>query len=296
MSIGSPLLLLAVPSTPRLLAVLAEGPRSLVELRHGIGSPPATTTRGYLRSLSAAGLVEKRRHGGFPGIFDYRLTAAGRELKEVEEALVGWLAASPREQIPLGSLAAKRAIRTLVGSWTTGIVPALSPGALSLAELAAAIPGLSYPSVERRLSAMRRLGLVRDVPGAGTSTAFCAADWLRLGLTPLAEAARWERRGQDEPPPIAAADLEAAFLLLLPRLRPLEADSDGSKTVVRRPEPDVVSCTLRQESQPVAWAQGAPDAWVATILDRDPRGLEFGGETRLAATLVDEIRKELGLA
>jgi DNA-binding HxlR family transcriptional regulator len=279
-----------------MLAVLAEGPRSLVELRRGIGSPPATTIRGYLRSLAAADIVEKRRHGGFPGSFDYQLTLAGRELKKVEEALVEWLAASPREQIPLGSVAAKRAIRILVGGWASGIVRALAPGPISLSGLAAAVPSLSYPAVERRVTSMRRLGLVHAGPGPGSSTLFVVADWLRLGVAPLGAALCWERKRPRDAVPLAADDLVAAFSLVLPALRPPGVGSGSARITVRWSVGDVISCTLEIESRPVAWAQGSPDAWIATILDRNLRDLELGGETRLAAALGDEMRKELGLA
>ena len=141
---------------------------------------------------------------------------------------------------------------------------------------------------------MRRLGLVRASPGVGRPV-FAAADWLRLAVAPLAAAVRWQQRWQPQSPPVAAPDLETALLLILPGLRRLTADPGSTEIAVRALDEDVVSCVLTIESRPTAWAQASAGAWISTILGRDS-GLELGGDTRLAAGMVEEIRKELGLA
>jgi DNA-binding HxlR family transcriptional regulator len=192
------LLLLAVPTHVRVLSDLADGPRSLAALRRGPGSPPQTTLRSYLRSLAAARVLEKRCHGGFPGAVDYRLTAAGDDLRGVTEALAVWLATAPDGPTALGSRAAKRAVKALIEAWATGIARALASRTRSLAELDEAIVDLSYPALERRLSSLRRLGLVQAVPGRGRGTLLELSDWLHLGIAPLSAAAGWEHRWSGE--------------------------------------------------------------------------------------------------
>lgn len=289
------------------MSELAAGPRALAELRPALGSPPLTTTRGYLRWFAAAAVAEKRRHGGFPGAFDYRLTPAGRDLVEVGETLAAWLAASPSGRLSLGSATAKGAIRALCEAWGSGIVHALAPAPLSLAELDSTIAGLSYPALKRRLASMRRLGLVRAEPGSQEGRPFVIGDWLRLAVAPLLSAARWERRWSPRPTPIAGQDVETWFLLALPALRLPERISGTCRLTVRMSddalagvtaevrEDTVISCVPELADAPVARVDGSLDAWLAAILGHDPAGLEFAGDTGLAIDLVDEMRRYLRL-
>jgi DNA-binding HxlR family transcriptional regulator len=178
----------------RLLTALADGPRSLAQLRTELGSPPQTTVRGHLRSLVAAAAVEKRCHGGFPGSVDYRLTAAGRELIGIAEIYSSWLALAPDGSKLLGTAAAKRATRALVEGWACGIVRALADRPRSLTELNRLISARSYPALERRLAKMRRLGLVQPVAGDGGRTPFVPSEWLRLARASMEAASRWESK------------------------------------------------------------------------------------------------------
>jgi DNA-binding HxlR family transcriptional regulator len=191
---GRALLLLAVPFHVRLLTFLVTGPHSLTELRAAIGSPPDTTIRDHMGALAAAGAVEKRRRGGFPGSVDYRLTAAGHDLIGVAETFSEWLAQAPDGRKQLGTVFAKRVTRALVEGWGTGLVRALAVRPTSLTELSEAIPRLSYPAVERRFTSMRRLGLLKVVPSGGRATPCTLSDWLRTATIPLESASRWERR------------------------------------------------------------------------------------------------------
>lgn len=193
------LLLLSAPRQARLLTDLAAGPRSLADLRRELGSPPQTTMRGYLRSLAAAGVVAKRRHAGFPGTVDYRITAAGHDLLDVAEVLAAWLATSPQGLTTLGTTAAKHAIRALIEGRTNGMTQVLASRPRSLTELDEAVVGLSYPALERRLGSMHRLGLVEAVSANGRGVRFAISDWQRMATVPLDAAARWERRWLDAP-------------------------------------------------------------------------------------------------
>ena len=303
------LALLAVPFNTTLLTDLAEGPRSLADLRRNAGSPPQTTMRGHLRSLAAVGVVEKRRQSGFAGAVDYQLTPAGRELLVVAQALAAWLAASPEGPAALGSAAARSAIKALVEGWTTGMVRALASRPLSLTELDRVIASLSYPSLERRLSAMRIVGLVAAQPGEGRSTPYSVSDWLRRAISPLAAAARWERRRlRQRAPSITNRDVEAAFLLTLPLLRVPERISGSCRLAVRMEDNtrtrtagaialvkkgSVASTGTRLEEGADAWALGPSGAWLSAVIESKADGLELGGETELATELVRSLHSEL---
>lgn len=298
--------LFAIPINVSLVTDLAAGPLSLVDLRRGAGSPPQTTMRGHLRTLARAGVVEKHREGQFPRAVHYQLSAAGYELLAVTKVLAAWLTASPERPTALGSNAAKSTIKTLVEGWTTGMVRALSSRPLSLTELNRVIGSTSYPSLERRLSSMRLLGMVEAVPGSRRNTPYAVTDWLRGAIAPLVAAARWERRRMREAAPaITNRDIEAAFLLTLPLLR-LSADvsgtcclavqmgdarADGIVGVVARVQDGViVSCVAGLDGSPDAWALGRAGGWCSAVIGGDAGALELGGEPGLAADLVEQLR------
>jgi DNA-binding HxlR family transcriptional regulator len=188
------LLLLSIPFNVTVVMDLAASPRSLAEIGARRGSPPVTTMRGRLRSLARAGVVEKRRQAGFPGYVDYRLTAAGQDLPELFTVLATWLEASPGGSIAFGSDTAKGAIKALVEASSSGIARALARSPLSLTELSREVTCLSYPSLERRLSTMRRLGLVEARSSRRRGIPFVTSDWMRAAAELLAAAAAWERR------------------------------------------------------------------------------------------------------
>lgn len=262
--------------------------------------------RGHLRTLAEAGVVEKRpQQGALPGAADYRLAPAGYELLMVAEALNAWLAAAPGGPAPLASGSAKSIIKALVEAWTTGMVRALSSRPLSLTQLDRVIRSVSYPSLERRLSSMRRLGMVEAVPGNRRQSPYGVTEWLRRAIAPLAAAARWERRHQlPQATPITNRDVEAAFQLALPLLQVSEgvegscrlavemqgttqAGAAGAIAVVE--EGTVAAGGTRLEDGTDAWVDGPTEAWFAAIFERDPASLELGGEVTLAGELVDGL-------
>ena len=107
---------------------------------------------------------------------------------------------------------------------------ALASGSLSLTELDGLIGALSYPSLERRLVAMRLAGLVEPVADAAKGIPYAVTGWLRQGVAPLAVAIRWERCYlPDDTEPIKRIDAETGLLLSAPMLR---LDPDFSAPVV----------------------------------------------------------------
>ncbi len=301
--------LLAVPINVEVLQALAKQNMSLVDLRRAVGSPPQTTMRCYLRTLREIDVLTKRRRDDFPGVVDYELTDTGRDLLVVAEVLQAWLAEAPEGPLALGSPAAKSAIKALVEGWATNMVRALAAKPLSLTELDRLIANLSYPSLERRLAAMRLAGQVEARPGPGRSTPYALTDWLRRAVAPLGAAARWERLHTAEgTAPITRVDAEAAFLLAVPLLD-LPANLSGicrlgvevrngsgqrlAGVLVGVKQGRIASYASQVRGDATAWAHGSGSAWLRAIIEHDVSRLEVGGDRRLADALLDGLHSAL---
>src|SRR3954447_6813048 len=153
------LMLLAAPLNVEILRHLEPGPLSLQNLRSEVGLPPQSTMRLYLRTLSEIGAVERRPRSEFPTSVDYEITSAGRALLEVGGIVETWLQAAPGGFKELGSTGAKSAIKALAEGWSSHVVRILAARPLSLTELNSLIPRISYPSLERQLTALRECSL-----------------------------------------------------------------------------------------------------------------------------------------
>lgn len=296
--------LLAVPLNVSVLRALEEEGKSLAELRQATGHPPASTMRTYLRELTELGIVEREREAGFPGSVGFGLTPSGKTLLAVGGILQRWLDLAPDGPIALGTVAAKSATKALVDGWSVGIVRALAARPFTLTELHRLIPQLSYPSLERRLTAMRTIGQVEAKRDRGSrGTPYKATEWLRQGVAPLTAATSWERRWiPGETRPLSRIDVEAAFLLAVPLLdlppeisgvcrlavelrnasRPEYA---GVKMVLE--EGRVASCLTRLTGEVDAWASGLPTDWLSWGNGSRVNGLEVGGDASLARTVVE---------
>jgi DNA-binding HxlR family transcriptional regulator len=305
----SALSLLARPLNVIVLQNLAEGPRPLVDLRCEAGSPPKTTMRQHLRILSETGVIVKRREDGFASQVDYELGEAGRDLLKVAEITQGWLSTAPGGSISLGSAAAKSAVKALIDGWSANVLRALAATPLSLTELDSLISALSYPSLERRLTAMREAGQIVPLSVRGKGTPYAATTWLRQAVGPLAAAIQWERRFvAADTATIAPADAETAFLLAVPLARLSEDLSGLCRFTVELPGRDgprtagivagmeggrVTSCTSRLQGDAEAWASGSARAWLSALVDEDVEALEVGGDCRLAVALLDGLHHQL---
>jgi DNA-binding HxlR family transcriptional regulator len=220
------LFLLAVPLNVHLLKALDSGPKSVAELRLATGSPAETTTREHLATLVEAGIVQRRRQGGFPGTVDFALSESGRDVLVVAGALQAWLENSPHGALDLGSAGAKGAITALVEGWNSKIISALAAKPLALTALSQVIHELSYPSLERRLVAMRWAGQIERHRVEGPGTPYVVTDWLRWAIVPLVAAAAWERANLEmETWRVTPTDVEATLLLAIPLVELREGSS-----------------------------------------------------------------------
>ena len=210
----------AVPLNVHILESLEEEPTSLADLRRAVGHPPVTTMRSYLRQLTQLGAIECYREPDFPGSASYVLTSSGGKLLTVGEVLRSWLQNAPDGPIELGSIAAKSAIKALLDGYEANVIRALAARPLALTELSRVIPSVSYPTLERRLTAMRLVGLVEPCPERnGRVAPYRVTPWLRFAVAPMTAAVGWERLCDSEnAPAMSRSDVETAFLLAVPLL------------------------------------------------------------------------------
>lgn len=300
--------LLAVPLNVHVLTALAE-PMPLMDLRYAVGMPPETTMRGHLRTLGQLRIVERRRQRDFPGSVNYALDGPGAELIEVARGLDTWLASCPLKPLRIGTAAARSAIKALAEGWSSAIVRALAARPLSLTELNRLISALNYPSLERRLTALRLAGLIESSPNGGRSRPYVPTSWLRQAAGPLTLATDWERRhAPAETSPVGRIDVEAAFLLALPGLRlpenlygavrlAVETSNGGDRNLsgvrVEVQDGRVTSCTARLEGTACAWAVGSSSSWLRSVIEHDTDLLEVGGDCELVLGLIDRLHDAL---
>ncbi len=298
--------LLAAPLHVHTLKALQEGPQGLLDLHRSVGSPPQSTMRVYTRTLEELGVLERRRQSEFPATAEYSLTPGGEALLKVAGLLQEWLMAAPDGPILLGSMAAKSATKALVGGWSSNIVRAVAARALSLTELNVLIPKVSYPTLERKVGAMRIAKLVEPQPGDGRGTPYGPTEWLRKATIPLTSAAAWERKfASDSTPQIGRLDVEAAFLLSIPLIE-LDPEFTGkcrlsvelrggsspafAGVVLGIENGKVVSCTTRLEGEVQAMASGTALNWLRQMNGGPPGQFETSGDPDLAMAIPDALR------
>lgn len=300
--------MLAVPLNLQVLESLDERPLALADLRRHVGHPPVTTMRSYLRKLTELQVVERRQEADFPGSVSYAITDPGKDLLAVAAVLQRWLREAPEGPIELGDRTAKSAIKALVDGWDTGIVRALSARSLSLTELDRVIPSMTYPALERRLTAMRQIGLIEPDPKRNGRVVRCrVTDWLRLAVAPLTAGVGWERQRCAKAAPPGKIDAEAALLLAAPLLTlPFElkgscrlavefqqgSEIEYAGAMITVAEGKVVSCVSRIEGSPDAWVSGPVLEWFRWARGGNHR-IEVGGDIGLARALATGFRDAL---
>lgn len=312
---GTVLSLIAGPLSVPILRAHLEGPLRLPDLRERIGGAAQTTLRGQVGNLRAIGALERQVRGGMPYTVENELTEVGRGVLGVATIVEAWLTQAPQGSIALGSEPAKGAIRALVGAWGSTTLRALAAQPLSLTELSSTIPELSYPALERRLSAMRAARQIELGPDGGRGAKpYTVTEWTRQAVGPLAAAGRCECEHLAEvTEPLTRIDIEAAFLLAVP-LVDLTVNYSGSCLLavdtgsgnegesrerlagvhVEIDEGDVVSCVSRLKQEPSTWALGTVSSWLDAILEGRLDRLRMGGkDPKLATALIEGMYASL---
>lgn len=304
--------LFATPLNGLILRALAEQPLSSAALREAIVWPAPSTLRGNLEDLAALGALAVHPREGKSNQYDNSLTALGEELLDVADAAEAWLMKAPAGPLKLGDGASKAAIGALVDGWDAAIVRALAPRPLALVELNDLIPGVSYPTLSRRLAAMHLVGQVERCKLEGPRRVYRVTDWLRRAVAPLGVAARCELRHlRETAAPVTWVEVESAFLLTMPLVSLPEAiggvctlavdtgaSNAGSRLAGAQVEVhggQVVSCSTRLVDNPSTWVLGTVEGWLDAIIDGRLDRLRFGGEEPdLAASLIQSLHAHFG--
>ncbi|MGC1166182.1 MAG: hypothetical protein WA862_08735 [Solirubrobacterales bacterium] len=294
------------PLNARLLRAHIDGPMRLGELQESVGPSAPSTVRAAVANLRANGALARPSAGNSTSAATV-LSRAGEGMLFVAAEVEAWLARCPAGPIAPDSEEAREAVKALGGGWSSTLMHGLANRPFTLAELDSFIPGVSYASLERRVSWMRATGQIEPVRKAGRGTPYVVTDWLRYSIAPLCAAGRCERRHlEEESGPITAIEVEASFLLVV-SLAPLRRSARGScmlavQTDPREPgeeEPrlagvtvevdrgQVASCTPEIGAEPTTWAVGAPETWLDVVIDGRIEDLRIGGvNPQLALDLV----------
>jgi DNA-binding HxlR family transcriptional regulator len=303
---GSTILaLLATPVTGGILRQLSEGPLRLAEMSQRSAAPPQTTLRSHLKGLEGMDLIVKRGRERSPGMAEHALTEEGEDLLLVIASLEAWLALMPEGPLRFDELAGQAAIKSLLGSWSSMVLNGVAAGPISLSGLADGLKTVNYPSVERRLAAMRTAGQVETQPAETQGIPYVVTEWMRRSVAPLAAAIRWEQLHLPSAArSMSRIEIETAFLLAMPLVRvrarlagscqmDVEMDRPGSKAAGARAvvvKGEVVSSGVARLDPSDARVTGSQPAWAETMTSSSARLLEFGGRQPLAKALVGNLR------
>jgi hypothetical protein len=235
-------------------------------------------------------------------------TPAGREVPFVGVVLQHWLDRCPEGPVELGPEAGP-VLAPLLTGWCSMVTHVLAAEPLTLVETHDAIQVLDLDTVEARIELMEEAGQVEALPGPEGEPRYAVTEWLRMGIAPLAAAARMElRHPPGDTAAVAALDVEASFLLTLPLLE-LPGDLSGSCSMAVELDEGVngspagvtaqvengrvVSCKRCLEEDADAWAAGSAADWLDTLIEPDAERVRSGGEHSLADTLLHELHETL---
>lgn len=302
------------PLTGNILRAHKAGPMYSSELKAQLSWASPTSLRLATEEMRGAGTLVRLGNGSGSRATASELTPSGRGLLEVGGAVDNWLLRAPGEAIEPANPAGPSAVKALIDGWDSTIVHELAKRPVTHSELSSAIPDLSHHSIGRRLAKLHSAGLVSKTPESNGAKRVEPGSWLGQAIAPLCVAARWERTYLDgRARPIGQAEIEAAFLLILPLLR-LPSDANGAcalavvppgaigtgqdptlaavSVVVR--EGQIVSSKYESSISLASWAQGDLGGWLAAVIDDDTAGLRFhGARARLIRQLVGAIHRLL---
>lgn len=235
-------------------------------------------------------------------------TPAGREVPFVGTVLQDWLAHCPDGPVELGPEAGP-VLAPLLTGWCSMVTHTLAAKPLTAIEIHDEIQILDLETIEARVELMEEAGHVEALPGPEGEPRYAVTEWLRMGIAPLAAAARMElRHPPGDTAAVAALDVEASFLMTLPLIE-LPIDLSGScslavelnEGVTGSPagvtavieNGRVVSCERHLDEDADAWATGSAGDWLDTLIEADTERVRSGGERRLAGALLEELHETL---
>jgi DNA-binding HxlR family transcriptional regulator len=293
----------------RILRAHGSGALSAQELREKLGWAAKASLRSAIARLTELGALE-REPSRAPST---RLTAAGRDLLTVAEALERWLSRTEFGALELPDPAARAVVRTLVASWDSGMIQALARRPRSLADLDAEIGEHDYPALKRRFAKLRGAALAASIDEKARSPRYEPTAFLRRAAVPLLRATCWERDHASGAWRPDARDLQASLLLALPLLE-LTPSATGSfvlavtpvRAARRKAEPPapmveliveegrVESLRPSPEGTPKSWLAGSFGAWLDALSAGRPVALRaHGPDGALALATVEGLRSAI---
>jgi DNA-binding HxlR family transcriptional regulator len=269
-----------------------EGRLTLPDLQERFAGASKHTLRNRVVSLREFGAIARRPLKRMPYAVENELTDLGHEMLSVAERVEAWLVRSPHGALALGGEEARGAIGALIGGWESTILWVLAREPLPMTALSGMLPEISYPSIERRLSAMRTVRQVEAWEGRRGAKPHAVTKWTRQAVGPLLAAGRCEyRRKVDETLTLSAADIEAGLLLALPLASPPDERSDHCQVQL---ENGRVACRIAAVNGEPTWALGSAEAWAGALLDDQLGELQFGGgEPAVAEAFIAALHSAL---
>jgi DNA-binding HxlR family transcriptional regulator len=294
-----------------ILRALAGRPHSASELLEAVGNPPRSTAQKRFRELAEFGAMHRSRQREFPRQVIYELMGNGDRMLDLAVSLECWLAGAPGGRAVLGTQKARRMVDVLSAGWSSSIIATLATHPHSLTELDRLVDSVPYPSLERRLVALREIGLVRVASTAARGTPYEATDWLRRAAAPLLVAASFKGAPVDNVG-LRASEVRAALLLAMPLLR-LPSRSEGTLVIAILADPAdaaqpreadgatleiragrVVECLPEVDDSAPTWALGTAEFWSDAALNGEIAPLRIGGKTpKLGTDLATGIYRSL---
>lgn len=230
-----------------------------------------------------------------------------QEVGFVAAILEHWLRLCPSGPLALGPEAAA-AISMLTDGWDSTTIHALAARPRTVAELAADLDTANEDAVEGRLLASEAADLLASRQGEDGEWRFGVTEWLRLGIGPLAAAARLELRHlSGEAAPITPIDVETAFLLTLPLLDlseeisvacGLTASVPGpprrlARVVVLVEQGEITSISPGSQMDTSTFVTGSPAKWIDGLIDPDAAELDASGDIQVCFDLLTGLHEKL---
>jgi DNA-binding HxlR family transcriptional regulator len=300
--------------TVSILRAHLDGPLCFPDLKERLDGTVQSTLRSRVDNLRGIGALERRVRPGMPYTVENKLTDTGRGILAVIEVIEAWLVRAPQGPLPFGSFAAKRAIAALVGGWDSGVLQALAARPLSLTELDSVIPGVSYPSLGRRLAAMRAARQVEGLlPEKGNGRPYAVTEWTRHAMAVIAAASYCECLHMPETtaPPMPP-DIEATLVLAVPLVSlpgkftgscQLDIDTEMAGNPVEEPyagvqvkvqHGKVLLPIPRGRREQDRKAVGRPSSWLDAIVKGRLDGIRIGGDdSGLLIALIERLHASL---
>lgn len=291
--------LLADPLDARILIAPGGEPKNLRQLRAALGAPSPTTLRTHIRALEELGLLSRRRADRFPGETGVTLLEPGKRLLEVAWWVQEWLDACPSASVTLGSPTSHAVLSGLADGWSSLMLRALAATPLSLVQLDRLLAPFDYPTLTRRMDALRVAGLVRACSSRGRGIPYAPTAWLSRVVVPVIAAARWELvAGPASNAIVRVADVETALLLGATRIRAAANASGHCRFVVRIGEARMAGAVLSFDRGRVvgvdtnlrrfagATVSGSVTTWMDAVLKGEGEGLALYGNLTLARSVV----------